>query len=85
MSSEVCHCLNMSKKDLCSKDKTFMNTLNEKRQELVRVNLWFREDYLKWKWTRESSEMRNSDVALYETNQQLEFTEIGALSGKSMC
>ena len=39
MSSEVCHYLNMNKKESC-RGKTFMNTLNRKQNELFKVNVW---------------------------------------------
>ena len=51
--SKVCQYLKMNKKEFCLNEKTFMNTLKRKQNELFKVNVWLREDHLRLrlKWT----------------------------------
>ena len=75
MSSEVCHYLNINKNEFCLRGRTFTNTWKRKQNELFKVNVQLREDYLseaEVEMDRRSWERRSSDVALYETNQLLE-------------
>ena len=48
--------------------------MKRKQNELFKVNVWLKEDYLRMRFEmdRGSWERRNSDIALYETNQQFE-------------
>ena len=66
MSSEVCHYLNMNKR------KTFTNTLNNEAERSLECTGQKRLSEAEVVMDRKSYERRNSDIALYETNQQLE-------------
>ena len=46
MSSEVCHYLNMKKKEFCLRRRLFTNTLKRKENELFKAKVQLRKDCL---------------------------------------
>ena len=74
MISEVCHYLNMTEKEFCLKGRIFTNILNKKQDELFQGESTAQRSLpeAEVEMDRKSWERRNSDIAQYETNQQLE-------------
>ena len=66
----------MKKKEFCLSGKIFTNTLGRKQIELFKVNVQQktqkRLSEAEVEMDRRSWERRNSDIALHETNRQLE-------------
>ena len=62
----------MTKKEFCLKGKIFKNTLKRKQNEQGECTAQKRLSEAEEEMDRKSRERRNSDIALCETNQQLE-------------
>ena len=59
--SRVRMCVILNKKEFCPRGKTFMNNMKRKQNELFKVSVWLREDYLRlrFKW---SEEVRKGEI-----------------------
>ena len=74
MSSDVCHYLNMKKKELCLRGRLFSNTLKRKEERALQGESTAQKRLSdgEVEMDRKSCERINSFLALNETNQQLE-------------
>ena len=73
MSLEECLHLNMNKQEFCLRGRNFKCTSKRKPNELFKVNVQQRRSSeAEVEMDGRSWERRNSDIAIYETNQQLE-------------
>ena len=74
MISEVCHYLNKTKKKFCLKERIFTNTFEKEAERALQGECTSQQrlSEAEVEMDRKSWERKNSDIAPYETNQQLE-------------